>query len=210
MAEDDPTSFYYPNRLGRALLRQIEDRIGLEAWLEVLKNSKLSDLANLYPPSDTEREFPFEVVSALQGAVETVFGVAEGRQINREVGQALLDGGLIDFDPLLGIADLPERVLPVGMKLRVGLDTFADVFNRYSDQVVRLGEDRHHYLWVIERCPVCWGRQTDAPCCQLAAGILEQGLAWATAGASFAVEESTCIAAGAPTCTLRVSKTPLD
>jgi predicted hydrocarbon binding protein len=210
MAEDGSTSYYYPNRLGRALLRQIEYRVGLEAWLEVLKISRLSDLANLYPPSDVEREFPFEVVSVLQGAVENVFGVEEGRQINREVGRALLDGGLIDFDPLLGIADLPERVLPIGMKLRVGLDTFADVFNRYSDQVVRLGEVEHHYLWAIERCPVCWGRQTDSPCCHLAVGILEQGLTWTTAGAQFAVEESACIAAGAPTCTLRVSKTPLD
>jgi predicted hydrocarbon binding protein len=204
------TSYFYPNRLGRALLRQMEQRLGLEAWLEVLKHSGLRNLANLYPPQDMEREFSFEVVSTLQQAVEKVFGPEEGRQINREVGQALVEAGLSTFEPLLGIADLPERILPFGMKLRVGLDTFADVFNRYSDQIVTLGEDARHYQWIIERCPVCWSREADAPCCHLAVGILEQGLTWATGGTSVAVQESECVAMGAEACVLRVSKQPVE
>jgi predicted hydrocarbon binding protein len=209
MAEEK-TSYFYPNRIGRILAHQMEGHIGLEALLSVLEDAGLSDLANNYPPSNMELEFPFVVVSALQQSVENVFGVEEGRQINREVGHAMLKGGLGEFDPLLGIADLSERALPVGMKLRVGLSTFADVFNRFSDQVVRLSEDTHSYLWIIERCPICWGRQTDAPCCHLAVGILEQGLTWATGGSTFGVREVECVAMGGQTCMIRVSKLPLE
>jgi predicted hydrocarbon binding protein len=209
MAEDK-SSYFYPNRIGRILLRRMEESMGLKTLLSVLDDANLTDLANNYPPPDMELLFPFSAVSALQQSVEQVSGTEQGRQINREVGHAMLEGGLNGFDPILGIADLSERVLPTGMKVRVALDTFADVFNRFSDQVVKLSEDTHNYLWIIERCPVCWGRHTDAPCCHLAVGILERGLSWATGGAAFQVEETECVAAGGNSCIIGVSKLPIE
>src|SRR5205085_8951945 len=133
------------------------------------------------------RGFPFEHVAQVQGAVETIFGTDAGREINRKVGRLCLSGGLQEFNPLIGIADLPVRMLPLGLKLHVGFDMFAMVFNRFTDQVVTLGEDDKSYRWVIERCPVCWGRQTDTPCCDLAVGILQEGLSWTTGGKAFNV-----------------------
>ena len=42
---------------------------------------------------------------------------------------------------MLGIADLAFRLLPLGMKLKVGFEVFAETFNKFSDQIVRLSED---------------------------------------------------------------------
>jgi hypothetical protein len=136
--------------------------------------------------------------------------VRAGRQVNQRVGRGTLAQGLKDFDPILGIADLPMRLMPLGMKFRVGLDVFARVFNQFTDQVVKLTENETHHLWVIERCPVCWQRHSDEPCCQLAGGLLVEAIFWGTGGRRFKVEEISCVAAGDATCTFRVDKHPLD
>jgi len=57
---------------------------------------------------------------------------------------------------------------------------------------------------------VCWKRHTDEPCCQLAGGLLDEAIFWGTGGRRFKVEEISCIATGADTCTFRIDKHPLD
>jgi hypothetical protein len=162
------------------------------------------------PLGNFEKRFPFQTVSDLQAATETVFGVRAGRQLNLRIGRGTLGLGLKDFEPLLGIADLPMRLMPLGMKFRVGLDVFARVFNQFTDQVVKLSETETHHLWIIERCPVCWKRQSEEPCCHLAGGLLEEAMFWGTGGRRFKVVEAECIAAGAPNCLFRIDKHPLD
>ena len=207
--QQDQFQFFYPNRMGKIIFRALEEIGGEEKYLHVVEAANLQHLLGEPLSGDLEREFPFEYVARLQEGVESVFGVEEGREVNRKVGRACLAGGLQEFNPLLGIADLPMRVMPLGMKLHVGFDMFAMVFNRFSDQVVTLSEDTDNYLWIIERCPVCWQRKTDAACCHLAVGILEESLKWVSGGREFDVAEIACIAKGDETCTMCITKRPL-
>ena len=201
--------FAYPNRMGRIILASMRQELQAERLAEVLAMAGLSYLAAHPPPGNLERRFPFESVSALQAATEQVFGVKAGRQLNYRIGRGTLGLGLKEFDPLLGIADLPMRLVPLGMKFRVGLDVFARVFNQFSDQVVRLSEDDRHLLWIIERCPVCWSRHVDKPVCYAAVGLLQEGLRWVSGGKEFRVDEVTCRAAGDPHCTFACYKEPI-
>jgi hypothetical protein len=203
-------SYFYPNRMGRIIFMSMRKELGLDRLKEVLQAAGLQHLSSGLLPSNLEKRFSFENISALQAATEQVFGVRAGRQINHRVGRGTFGLGLKDFDPVLGIADLPMRLMPVGMKFRVGLDVFARVFNQFSDQVVRLSETEAHHLWIIERCPVCWKRQTDEPCCQLAGGLLEEAIFWGTGGRRFKIEEVSCVAMGEATCTFQIDKKPLD
>ena len=203
-------AYYYPNRMGKVIVQAMRQVLGPERIVEVLAAAGQERLLTTRSLNGLEKRFPFETVSALQAATEQVFGVRAGRQLNYRAGQSTLSLGLKDFDPLLGIADLPMRLMPLALKFRVGLDAFAGVFNRLSDQVVRLSETGTHHLWIIERCPVCWQRQTDDVCCQLAGGLLEESMFWGTGGRRFRVEEITCIAAGQPACTFQIDKHPLD
>jgi hypothetical protein len=205
-----PTAYFYPNRMGRIVLQSMKQELGPQPFLQVLQAAKLERLISTLPLNNFDRRFPFEHVSALQAATEQVFGARAGRQRNLRVGRGTLELGLKDFDPLLGIADLPMRLMSLGMKFRVGLDVLARVFNQFTDQVVRLSEGDGFHLWIIERCPVCWERQTDEPCCHLAGGLLEKSLFWGTGGRRFHVEEIECVAMGGATCTFRIDKHPLD
>jgi predicted hydrocarbon binding protein len=201
--------YFYPNRMGKIILRALEEIGGQEDYKKVLKAADLEMFIDHPPSGDLERQFPFEYVAAIQQGTEAVYGAVDGREMNRKIGRACLSGGLQEFNPLIGIADLPVRMLPLGMKLHVGFDMFAMVFNRFTDQVVTLGEDGGDYLWTIERCPVCWKRQTDAPCCHLAVGILQESLSWATNGKEFDVVETSCLAAGGEACVISIAKRPL-
>ncbi len=201
--------YFYPNRMGRIILKTMETTIGKDELEAILRAGGLEQYIDHYPPGDLERGFPFEHLGALQAAAESVHGSEAGRELNRRVGQRCLDNGLREFNPLLGIADLPVRMMPLSLKLHVGFDMFAMVFNRFTDQVVSLSEDHKYYYWIIERCPVCWGRQTEAPCCHLAVGILQEALRWATGGKNFVVAETSCIAAGDETCTIAINKRPM-
>jgi predicted hydrocarbon binding protein len=205
----DQFEYFYPNRMGKIILRGLEEIAGPADYKRVLEAAHLEQFLNHPPSGDLERQFPFEYVAAIQQGTEEVYGAVDGREINRKIGRACLSGGLQEFNPLIGIADLPVRMLPLGMKLHVGFDMFAMVFNRFTDQVVTLGEDGGNYLWTIERCPVCWKRQAEAPCCHLAVGILQESLSWATNGKEFDVVETSCLAAGAEACVISISKRPL-
>ena len=203
--------FFYPNRMGRIILASMKKELGVDRLTEVLRGAGQTQLANTGAlPANLDKRFPFETVSALQAATEQVYGARAGRNMNYRIGRGTFELGLKDFDPILGIADMPMRLMPFGMKFRVGLDVFARVFNQFSDQVVKLSETDTHHLWIIERCPVCWQRQSDEPCCQLAGGLLEESIFWGMGNRRFEVKETLCIARGDPTCTFEIGKQPVD
>jgi hypothetical protein len=201
--------YYYPNKMGRIILTAMEEIMGRHGVNAVLNLAHLQHLVNNYPPNNLDLGFTFEEFSAILQTVDEMYGVRGGRGLAMRAGRETWRLALKEFVPVLGISDLAIRTLPLGIKIKIGLDIFAQTFNRFSDQQVRLGEDQRGYLWVIERCPVCWGRTSSLPCCHLAVGLLEQSLDWVSKGRRFRVEEASCIACGDPNCTIVISKKPI-
>jgi predicted hydrocarbon binding protein len=202
--------YYYPNKMGRIILLAMEEVMGRNGVNAILNLARLKTLVNSYPPNNFDRQFSFDEVGSIQQALEDMYGPRGARGLALRAGRACFKYGIKEFGPVLGIADLAFRLLPLGMKLKVGFEVFAETFNKFSDQIVRLGEDEEHYIWIIDRCPVCWKRRTDEACCHLAVGILQEGLYWVSSGKSFHVEEVDCIAQGDATCTIIINKRPLD
>ncbi len=202
--------YYYPNKIGRIILLATEEVMGRNGVNAVLNLARLRHLVNNYPPNNFDRQFSFEEVGGIQQALEDMYGPRGARGIALRQGRACFKYGIREFGPVMGIGDLAFRLLPVGMKMKVGIEVFAEVFNKFSDQVVRLGEDEENFICTIERCPVCWGRHTLEPCCYLAVGALQEGAYWVSGGKNYSIEEITCIAKGDANCTILVSKRPLD
>jgi predicted hydrocarbon binding protein len=78
-----------------------------------------------------------------------------------------------------------------------------------SDQLSTVEEQQDHFIYTIHRCPVCFGRHTDKPCCHIATGLLQEGLKWLSGGREFRVIETHCIAAGEKTCDFNIYKEPI-
>jgi predicted hydrocarbon binding protein len=111
---------------------------------------------------------------------------------------------------MMGFTDLAFRLAPLENKLRSGAELFADIFNRYTDQKVQVEVKDDHLLWHIQRCPICWNRESNAPVCHLAVGLLQEALYWVSGGKIFRIEETHCIAQGDPACSIRIEKQVLD
>ena len=202
--------YYYPNKMGRIILLAMEDVMGRNGVSAVLHLARLRHLVNNYPPNNLDLRFSFDEVGAIQQALDDMYGPRGGKGLALRAGRACFKYGIKEFGAVLGMADLAFRLLPLGMKLKVGFNAFAETFNKFTDQIVRLEEESDRFLWIIERCPVCWGRRSNVPCCHLAVGILQEGLYWVSGGKNFHVEEIECIACGDPSCHIIIMKKPLD
>jgi predicted hydrocarbon binding protein len=204
------SEYHYANKIVLITLKALEEVMGKNGLNAILNLAHLPHLIDNYPPDNLEREFNFADFSALNQALEEMYGPRGARGLALRAGRACFNYGIREFGPVMGIGDLAFRLLPVGMKMKVGLEVFAEVFNKFSDQVVKLGEDEHSYIWTIERCPVCWRRRTADPSCYLAVGVLQEGAYWVSGGKNYSIEETTCISRGDPACTILLSKRPQD
>lgn len=197
------------NKLGRIFFLALEEAAGSESMRTILSAARLQDRMEDYPSNDFAMAFSFEELGRIQQAIEELYGPGTGRRLARQVGRKCFRKGAEDLRPVLGVADLLFRILPLRVRFRIGFEVLAQMFNRFSDQVVLLEEDEQYFSWVTQRCAACWGRHTDEPCCDLLVGLLEEGVYWLSGGARFFIEESSCVAAGDPTCTILIGKQPL-
>jgi predicted hydrocarbon binding protein len=204
------TDYYYPNKMVRIILLAMEEVMGRNGVNAILNLAQLKHLVNNYPNNNFDRQVTFTELGALMRCLDVMYGPRGGRGLALRAGRACFKYGLKEFGPVLGISDLAFRLLPLHMKLKVGADVFAETFNKFSDQVVRLGEAEDRFLWDIVRCPICWGRKAETPCCFLAVGILQEALYWVSGGKNFEVYETACVACGDEACTIVIEKKPLD
>lgn len=205
----DSQSFSYPNQMGRIILLSMEEVMGRNGVHAVLKLASLQSLLDNYPPDNAERAFPFSQVSSLTETLEQLYGPHGGRGLALRIGRACFSYGVRQYGAQLGITEMAFRLLPLPAKISAGARAFAELFNRFTDQRVRVEEDGDKLLWHIEQCPLCWGRHAHEPVCHLAVGLLQEALYWLSGGKVFTVEEKTCIAAGDDACTIVIDQTPI-
>jgi predicted hydrocarbon binding protein len=175
----------------------------------VLRLNSLEGIAQNFPPLNNDRTFSFETVSAIQTAFELAYGPRGGRGVALRVGRASFKYGLKEYGSMLGLTEMAFRLLSLSTKLHAGAKTFAELFNKHTDQKVRVEEQGNKILWHIERCPLCWERKAEEPVCHLAVGLLQEALYWVSGGKVFNVEETACMACGDPDCTIVIDQTPL-
>ena len=202
-------TYHYPNRMGRIILLSMEEVMGRNGVNAVLKLASHSSLIENYPSDYTQPGFPFSTVSGLSEMLEQVYGPHGGRGLALRIGRACFSYGVRQYGTQLGLTEMAFRLLPLPVKLSAGAKSFAELFNKFTDQRVRIEEGDRKLLWHIERCPLCWERHAHEPVCHLAVGLLQEGLSWLSGGKVFNVEEKTCIAAGDKSCTIEIDQTPI-
>ncbi len=203
------SGYYYPNKIARIALIAIEEVMGKNGVNAIFNLANSPELIDNYPPDNLERQFDFSKFSSIFGALEEMYGTRGGRGLALRAGRATFDNGLRNFGALAGVGDLAFKVLPLSVKLHIGLPAVARIFTQTSDQHSTVQEFDDHFVYTIHRCPVCWGRHTDKPDCFIAAGLLQSCLKWVSGGLEFRVNESKCIAVGDPTCDFVIYKEPI-
>ncbi|RLC63163.1 MAG: 4-vinyl reductase [Chloroflexi bacterium] len=187
----------------------MEEVMGKNGLNAILNLAGLSHLIDNYPPPNLNKEFDFADYSTLNGALEEMYGPRGGRGLQLRAGRASFAQGVRMLGAMVGVSDLAFRVLPLSAKLKAGLPAMAKVFTQFSDQKSTVEDRGDYYAYIMNPCPVCWGRKADRPICFAGKGLLEEGLHWVSGGRKFRVEEIECVAMGQPTCTYAIYKEPI-
>ena len=206
-----PESGYYnSNKFARILIESIKEIAGKNGVNTVLNYSNLSSLVDNYPPDNLDRAFDFAHFSMINQALEEIYGKRGGRGLALRVGRITFDDVLKDYGALAGVGDLAFRVLPIQMKISIGLQAMAKIFSEKSDQISTVEELDDSYVYTIEQCPICWGREEeDHPICFYMVGLLQEGLNWISGGKDFRINETKCIAIGDDICEFTIYKQPI-
>jgi predicted hydrocarbon binding protein len=207
--EKEKSSLYYPNKIARIYIQAMEDVMGKNGLNAILNLAGLSQYIENYPADNLERQFDFADFTALNAALEDMYGPRGGRGLALRAGRACFSQGLKNFGALAGVGDLAFKVLPLGAKLKMGLPAMATIFTNFSDQVSEVQEHDDHYTYTIKKCPVCWSRKADKQVCHAAVGLLQEGLRWVSGGHEFRVVESECHAKGDENCVFVIYKEPI-
>lgn len=205
------SGYYYANKFALITLKALEEVMGKNGVNAILNLAHLPHLIDQYPPDNLEREFDFADFSAINWALEEMYGPRGGRGLALRAGRATFADALRNFGALAGVGDLAFKVLPLEIKLRIGLPAMAKIFTQLTDQYSTVQEYDDEFVYTIHRCPVCWGRSgLDKPVCFIATGLLQGSLKWVSGGLEFRVTETKCIAMGDPTCDFVIPKKPLS
>jgi predicted hydrocarbon binding protein len=187
----------------------MEEIVGHTGVNAILKLGNLSSLIDNYPPDDNEPGFSFTTMTCLTEMLERAYGPHGGRGLSLRIGRACFNYGVRQYGTQLGLTEMAFRLLPLPAKLTAGATAFAELFNKFTDQRVRVDHADGKIFWHIERCPLCWERKSPDAVCHLAVGLLQEALYWVSGGKVFTVEEKTCIATGDPSCTIEIDQTPI-
>jgi predicted hydrocarbon binding protein len=206
----EKSGYYYANKFALIMLDALEDVLGENGLKAILNLAHLPDLIGNFPPDNLEKEFDFADVSAINQALEEIYGPRGGRGLALRAGRATFADSLKNFGALAGAGDLAFKVLPLNTKMRIGVPSMARIFTQVSDQHSTSKEIDGVIKYTIHSCPVCWGRHDqDNPVCFIAVGLLQEGLKWLSGGKEFRVNESKCVSMGDEVCEFIIQKTPV-
>jgi predicted hydrocarbon binding protein len=193
------------------MLDALEDVMGKNGLNAILNLANLNQMIGNFPEDNLNKGFDFLDVSAINQALEEMYGPRGGRGLALRTGRATFSDALKNFGALAGAGDLAFKVLPLHAKLRIGVPAMAKIFTQMSDQITTVKEKEDTFVYTIHRCPVCWGRsEVDKPVCFIAVGLLQEGLKWVSGGREFRVNESKCVAMGHEICEFIIPKTPMN
>jgi predicted hydrocarbon binding protein len=209
-SDSDGSKYSYPNKWGRVMLTSAEEVMGAQGVAALLNLSGMKDLIGNYPPDNMKKAFTFETIGKLQAGIWEMYGNRGARVFATRAGEQTFKDGLTQFKSVATAAQVAMRVGTLEGKIKLGLEFFCRFFNSVSDQVVEVSEDEKHWIWTITRCPMCWGRKSEEPCCHLGIGVLQAATAWVTEGKKFRILETECKSKGDKNCVYKIEKVPVE
>ena len=203
------SGYYLPNRFGLIFLQAMEDVLGANGVKATLHIANLDEWIDNFPADDLERNVDFASFSLLNAALEDIYGARGGRGIARRSAWAMFDRALRHASGVASVIDLAIKVLPMRVAVPRGLKALSIAFSKISDQQASVDIHKESYNFKFQRCPSCWGRQSEVPICHSHVGLLEQAAHWMSGGRAFRVQEIRCVARGDEACEFQIDKEPI-
>jgi hypothetical protein len=82
------SGYYYANKFGLIMIKALEDVMGKNGLNAILNLARLPHLIDNNPPGNLAKEFDFADVSAINQALEEMYGPRGGRGLALRAGRA--------------------------------------------------------------------------------------------------------------------------
>jgi predicted hydrocarbon binding protein len=188
LAADDFSPRFVSNtalhNLWRAVQKVTGDA-GLEAMLTI---SEMGELKGVIPEADEEPGINYTRFSAFAEAMEEFYDHAV-EPMEVKVGREMFRQELSLKGKMAAMKGIQFKLMSPEKKLQTILMELADAHARMGMEAY-FEEHEGGYMFVLEHCPYCYGRLTNARC-NVTSGFLAAGIEWAT-GHAMPIEEVTC------------------
>ena len=180
----------------RNLLLATRKLVGDAGFRTLLQTAELEEYDHETPPANEEAAANYTRFSAFTEALEDFFGHAvEPMEI--KLGREMFRQELNNKGKLAAMKGISFKLMTPEKKLEQALMELADAHARMGMDAY-FEEQDGGYMFVIETCPYCFGRLTNARC-NIASGFLAAGLEWATGSAPH-ITEVSCRGIDEPFC----------
>lgn len=199
--ETDLHNYYCSNKLAFSLFQSLEEVIGKNGLNTVLNLAGLGHLIDSYPEDNLEKNFNLAYISAINQALETLYGIRGGKSLFMRAGKRLFSSFLKDFGGFIGTGEMEFNTLPSEVRAQVGLHAMAEIFNYLTDQKCSVTSEDNQMRWVVENCAYCFGRSgLERTICYINVGMLQEALKTLNSVDEYSVHETKCIAKGDDVC----------
>lgn len=197
---------YYPNWLGRAVLKAYEDVMGLNGLKAVLDLSGMSEYNGKYPPNDLERAFAVSDLVKIHRGLADMYGSRGGRGLAMRGGRITFANNLRDLTEIaVGIF----RDKSVETRLQIGVLATANFFNLFTDQTAKVIEEDDRFLFTLAPFPNSSGNGEGCQICFWVQGLLDEGVGWFSDGSISGVTSVVCDTLDDGVCSCIISKKPI-
>lgn len=189
------------------LLNSIEEVMGQNGKLAILKTGKLEKYIDTPPPKTLDLGATFSEYAAAQQAVEDFYGRRGAKAILLRIGRATFQYGLRDNPATLGLKAFVLKALPEKIRVKIILNNIVKALAEKINQPSHLREEADAFYVVFDECPCRWRPNHEKPCGFVAVGSFMEAMAWGT-GNVHKVEEVACFSSGSSKGVFRIPKIP--
>jgi predicted hydrocarbon binding protein len=202
--------YQFASPISQMMIEGMQEMIGRSGLYAVFNLANLAHLSKNNQTVQLWRDLSFGEVTAIQSALEELYGPRSGRGMILRSGRAAYKFLQRQCGEDLGLTRLDYRLLPTPARIKKGMEAVAELLSGQNAEKIQVVEDEQSWFWRIERCAWCCDRNEEQKICQFYVGLLDEYATWAGGGKIFHVEEVECQASGSPNCLIRIDKQPFD
>jgi hypothetical protein len=196
----------YPNSFVFNLLKSLEDVLGKNGVKAILNLSGQSSMIDNYPPDNMDPEIDIARYSMIMGALDDMYGDRGAQALALKAGNKLFIETVQDKDPL-GVNSDAYKAKSVQEKIESGLIMLHSFVTKSPISSMPRTADGQ-FLYSVEHCAVCYGRETKVPRCYLNVGLLQAVIRYSTNGLELPVTQIKAHSCGDPVCEYVIPSIP--
>jgi hypothetical protein len=189
----------YPNSFVHHLLLSLEDVLGKNGVKAILNIAGQSSMIDNYPPDDMTPGVDIAQYSSILAALDDMYGDRGAQALALKAGNMLFIETMKNLGDPLKTASDEFKAKSVSEKVESGLIMIHNFVSKTPIASMPRTPDGQ-FLYSVEKCPVCYGRETKTPRCFLTAGLLQAAIRYATGGLEFPVTQVKGHSCGDPCC----------